>query len=114
MSATGFLQSAAPLGYESTITAGIVSAKGRSGPSDNINDFIQTDASINQGNSGGALVNLDGEVVGINTWIATNSGESIGLGFSIPINNVKRAIDDFISNGSVQYGWLGITIAETG
>ena len=101
-----------PLGYESTVTAGIVSAIGRSGPENNISDFIQTDASINQGNSGGALVNLDGEVVGINTWIATTTGVSIGLGFSIPVNNVKKAIDDFIESGSVQYGWLGVTIAD--
>ncbi|MDC7227181.1 MAG: Do family serine endopeptidase [Spirochaetales bacterium] len=101
-----------PLGYESTVTAGIVSAIGRSGPENNISDFIQTDASINQGNSGGALVNLDGEVVGINTWIATTTGVSIGLGFSIPVNNVKKAIDDFISDGSVQYGWLGVTISD--
>jgi len=101
-----------PLGYESTVTAGIVSAIGRNGPQQNISDFIQTDASINQGNSGGALVNLDGEVVGINTWIATTTGVSIGLGFSIPVNNVKKAIDDFIINGSVQYGWLGVTITN--
>ena len=101
-----------PLGYDFSVTAGIVSAVGRNGPANNISDFIQTDASINQGNSGGALVNLDGEVVGINTWIATNSGESIGLGFSIPVNNVRNAIDDFITEGSVQYGWLGITIAQ--
>ncbi|MBI9105547.1 MAG: Do family serine endopeptidase [Spirochaetales bacterium] len=101
-----------PLGYESTVTAGIVSAIGRNGPRENISDFIQTDASINQGNSGGALVNLDGEVVGINTWIATTTGVSIGLGFSIPVNNIKNAIDDFIEDGSVQYGWLGVTITD--
>ena len=101
-----------PLGYESTVTAGIVSAIGRSGPQNNINDFIQTDASINQGNSGGALVNLNGEVVGINTWIATNTGVSIGLGFSIPVNNVKKEINDFISSGSVLYGWLGVAISD--
>lgn len=101
-----------PLGYESTVTAGIVSAIGRSGPENNISDFIQTDASINQGNSGGALVNLDAEVVGINTWIATTTGVSIGLGFSIPVNNVKKAINDFIESGSVQYGWLGVSIAD--
>jgi len=101
-----------PLGYEATVTAGIVSALGRSGPIDNISDFIQTDASINQGNSGGALVNLNGEVIGINTWIATTTGVSIGLGFSIPVNNVKKAIDDFIESGSVQYGWLGVSLTE--
>ncbi len=101
-----------PLGYDSTVTAGIVSAIGRNGPENNISDFIQTDASINQGNSGGALVNLDGEVVGINTWIATNTGVSIGLGFSIPVNNIKNSIDDFIESGSVQYGWLGVIITS--
>jgi len=101
-----------PFGLESTVTAGIVSALGRrGGPEGNINDFIQTDASINQGNSGGALVNLAGEVVGINTWITSPTGGSIGLGFAIPINNVKKAIEDFMNNGAVQYGWLGVSIS---
>ncbi len=100
-----------PFGFQSTVTAGIVSATGRrGGPQGNISDFIQTDAAINQGNSGGALVNLSGEVVGINTWITSRTGGSIGLGFSIPINNAKRAIDEFIESGSVQYGWLGVSI----
>lgn len=101
-----------PFGYMSTVTAGIVSAKGRRGPDSNISDFIQTDAAINSGNSGGALVNLNGEVVGINTWIATKTGDSAGLGFSIPINNAKKAIEDFISNGEVEYGWLGVSISD--
>lgn len=101
-----------PYGYVSTVTAGIVSAKGRRGADENINDFIQTDAAINQGNSGGALVNLRGEVVGINTWIATPTGVNIGLGFAIPINNAKKAIDDFIRYGEVEYGWLGVTIGD--
>ncbi len=101
-----------PLGYVSTVTAGIVSALGRRGPEQNINDFIQTDAAINQGNSGGALVNLYGEVIGINTWIATPTGANTGLGFAIPINNVKKAIDDFINLGEIQYGWLGVSIAD--
>ncbi len=102
-----------PLGFQSTVTAGIVSALGRSGgPDDNISDFIQTDASINRGNSGGALVNIYGEVVGINTWISSQTGGNIGLGFSIPVNNVKRAIDDFIADGQVQYGWLGVQIVS--
>jgi Do/DeqQ family serine protease len=101
-----------PFGLESTVTAGIVSALGRrGGPEGNISDFIQTDASINQGNSGGALVNLAGEVVGINTWITSPTGGSIGLGFAIPINNVKKAVEDLISSGSVQYGWLGVSIS---
>jgi Do/DeqQ family serine protease len=103
-----------PLGFMSSVTMGIVSAVGRTGgPAGNINDFIQTDASINQGNSGGALVNIRGEVIGINTWIASNtSGGSVGLGFAIPINNAVRAIDDFISSGSAVYGWLGVSLVD--
>jgi len=102
-----------PFGYKSSVSAGIVSALGRqNGPDGNINDFIQTDAAINQGNSGGPLVNMKGEVIGINTWITTSSGGSIGLGFSIPINNVKRTITDFIQNGEVRYGWLGVSIGD--
>ena len=101
-----------PYGYISTVTAGIVSGTGRRGAAENINDFIQTDAAINQGNSGGALVNLYGEVVGINTWIATPTGVNIGLGFAIPINNAKKAISDFIEYGEVEYGWLGVTIGD--
>jgi S1-C subfamily serine protease len=75
-------------------------------------DYIQTDAAINQGNSGGALVNIKGEVVGINTWIAAPTGGSIGLGFAVPINNAKKAIGDFINKGKVEYGWLGVQIAD--
>ncbi|MGO9409711.1 MAG: Do family serine endopeptidase [Spirochaetia bacterium] len=100
-----------PLGFENTITMGIVSALGRRGPSGQVapnTDYIQTDAAINQGNSGGALVNVRGEVVGINTWIAAPTGGSVGLGFAIPVNNAKKAIDDFISKGKVEYGWLGV------
>jgi len=94
------------------VTAGIVSALGRKGgPEGNISDFIQTDAAINQGNSGGALVNLAGEVVGVNTWITSPTGGSIGLGFAIPINNLKKAVDEIIQKGTVQYGWLGVSIA---
>jgi S1-C subfamily serine protease len=104
-----------PLGFMSSVTMGIVSAVGRTGgPAGNINDFIQVDTSINQGNSGGALVNIRGEVIGINTWIASNSsgGGSIGLGFAIPINNAKRVIDDFIKSGSSSYGWLGVSLID--
>lgn len=102
-----------PFGFSSTVTAGIVSALGRrGGPEGNISDFIQTDAAINQGNSGGALVNMNGEVIGINTWIATTTGTGIGLGFAIPINNAKRAISDFITQGEVVYGWLGVSISD--
>ncbi|MBP5156362.1 MAG: Do family serine endopeptidase [Treponema sp.] len=102
-----------PLGYFASVTQGIVSATGRSGTQiGSISDFIQTDASINQGNSGGPLVNIYGEVIGINTWIASSSGGSQGLGFSIPINNIKTAIDQFISSGKVSYGWLGVSLVE--
>ncbi len=101
-----------PLGFESTVTSGIISAVGRrpavGSQISGLTDYIQTDAAINQGNSGGALVNLAGEVIGVNTWIASQSGGSIGLGFAIPINNAKRAIDEFIDYGAVEYGWLGI------
>ncbi|MGI5174104.1 Do family serine endopeptidase [Treponema sp. OMZ 840] len=102
-----------PLGYFASVTQGIVSATGRSGNGiRNINDFIQTDAAINQGNSGGPLVNIYGEVIGINTWIASQSGGSQGLGFAIPVNNVKKAIDDFITKGKVSYGWMGVSLVE--
>jgi Do/DeqQ family serine protease len=105
-----------PFGFESTITSGIVSAVGRRPVSKTgvagFTDYIQTDAAINQGNSGGALVNIRGEVIGINTWISSPSGGSVGLGFTIPINNARQAIEDFITKGSVEYGWLGINIAD--
>jgi Do/DeqQ family serine protease len=106
-----------PLGeqFAFSVTMGIVSAVGRTGgPGGNINDFIQTDAAINQGNSGGPLVNIRGEVIGINTWIASNTtgGGNVGLGFAIPINNAKRSIDEFIETGSISYGWLGVSLIE--
>jgi Do/DeqQ family serine protease len=105
-----------PFGFESTVTMGIISALGRetiSGSSiSGFTDYIQTDASINPGNSGGALVNLKGEIVGINTWIASQSGGSVGVGFAIPINNAKKVIEDFISTGKVVYGWLGVSIGD--
>jgi serine protease Do len=98
-----------PFGLEQTVTAGIVSAKGRiigSGPYD---DFIQTDASINPGNSGGPLLNLDGQVVGINTAIIA-SGQ--GIGFAIPINMAKGIIDQLKDKGEVTRGWLGVGIQD--
>ena len=99
-----------PFGLGSTVTAGIVSAKGRiigAGPYDN---FIQTDASINPGNSGGPLFNLDGEVVGINTAIFTQSGGNVGIGFAIPINMAKSVIPQLKEKGKVTRGWLGVVI----
>ena len=98
-----------PFGLEQTVTAGIVSAKGRvigSGPYDN---FIQTDASINPGNSGGPLVNMKGEVVGINTAIMA---EGQGIGFAIPINMAKEIAAQLQDKGHVTRGWLGVTIQE--
>jgi serine protease Do len=105
-----------PFGFESTVTAGIVSAVGRRAEQGSqaamFTDFIQTDASINPGNSGGALLDLNGNVVGINSWIASQSGGSVGIGFSIPINIAKKAIDDFIEQGRIIYGWLGVSIDD--
>jgi len=106
-----------PLGqqFSFSVTMGIVSAVGRTGgPGGNINDFIQTDAPINQGNSGGPLINIRGEVIGINTWIASNisGGGNVGLGFAIPVNNVKRVIDELIETGTTKYGWLGVSLIE--
>jgi Do/DeqQ family serine protease len=104
-----------PFGFDSSITMGIVSAVGRSGPEgqQTYTDYIQTDAAINQGNSGGALVDIRGQVVGVNTWIASsNGGGSVGIGFAIPIDNAKKAIGDFIAKGRVEYGWLGVQIGD--
>jgi Do/DeqQ family serine protease len=105
-----------PLTFMFSVTMGIVSAVGRQGgPGNTINDFLQTDASINQGNSGGPLVNIRGEVIGINTWIASSTGGgSVGLGFASTINGAKRTIDEFIEKGTVSYGWLGVTLQEAG
>lgn len=101
----------ASFGLDNTITAGIVSAKGRalSGGSQ-YEDFIQTDAAINPGNSGGPLVNLRGEVVGINTAIVSKSGGYMGIGFAIPINMAKQVLNSLIANGKVTRGWLGVGI----
>ncbi len=98
-----------PFGLEQTVTAGIVSAKGRvigSGPYDN---FIQTDASINPGNSGGPLFNMEGKVVGINTAIVAHGQ---GIGFAIPINMAKEILADLKSKGKVTRGWLGISVQD--
>jgi len=105
-----------PLGLHSTVTEGIVSAVGRESlPGSSIasfTDYIQTDAAINQGNSGGALVDIRGRVVGINSWIASPSGGNVGLGFAIPINNAKSTIQDLITKGKASYGWLGINMGS--
>ena len=100
-----------PYGLGGTVTAGIVSARGRmlGGRYDN---FIQTDASINRGNSGGPLFDLDGNVIGVNTAIISPSGGSIGIGFAIPSNLVKNIIDQLKTNGEIERAWLGVRIQE--
>mgnify|MGYP001216374807 CR=1 FL=1 len=101
-----------PFNYHQTVTAGIVSAKGRSVGVADYEDFIQTDAAINPGNSGGPLVNLRGEVIGINTAIASRSGGFNGLGFSIPSNMVRSITDAIVKHGRVQRGKLGVIVQE--
>jgi serine protease Do len=99
-----------PFGLGGTVTSGIISARGRdigSGPYD---DFLQIDASINKGNSGGPAFNLDGEVVGINTAIYSPSGGSVGIGFAIPAATAKEVIGSLKTNGAVTRGWLGVQI----
>lgn len=104
-----------PFRLESTVTAGIVSAKSRNLSilkESGIESFIQTDAAVNSGNSGGALINTNGELVGINTAIVTSSGGYQGFSFAIPINLVRKVIRDLREFGSVQRAWLGITVEE--
>ena len=101
-----------PLGVGQTVTSGIISAKGRAtGLSDgSFEDFLQTDAPINQGNSGGALVNTDGELIGINSQILSPSGGNIGIGFAIPSNMAKNVMDQLMKTGKVSRGVLGVTV----
>ena len=101
-----------PFGFESTVTAGIVSAIGRSLPNDNYVPFIQTDVAINPGNSGGPLFNLDGEVVGINAQIFSRSGGFMGLSFAIPMDVAENVIQQLKKSGKVSRGWLGVYIQE--
>lgn len=101
-----------PFGFDSSVTAGIVSAKGRSLPQDNFVPFIQTDVAINPGNSGGPLFNMNGEVVGINSQIYTRSGGSMGLSFAIPIDVATQVADQLRTTGKVTRGRIGVTIQE--
>ncbi|MBQ0025509.1 MAG: trypsin-like peptidase domain-containing protein [Bacteroidales bacterium] len=105
-----------PYDLRSTITAGIVSAKGRALPNYDgqyrVESFIQTDAAVNPGNSGGALVNAVGELIGINTSIISLTGSYAGYSFAVPVNIVKKITDDFIQYGSVQRAMLGVSIVE--
>jgi 2-alkenal reductase len=102
-----------PFGQESSLSVGVVSATQRSTPSltsgFNLVDAIQTDAPINRGNSGGPMFNADGEVIGINAQIRSESGTAEGVGFAIPINAARRSMEQLIANGEVRYAWLGVT-----
>ncbi|WP_447592496.1 DegQ family serine endoprotease [Aquipseudomonas campi] len=101
-----------PFGFDHSVTAGIVSAKGRSLPNENYVPFIQTDVAINPGNSGGPLFNLDGEVIGINSQIFTRSGGFMGLSFAIPIDVAMDVANQLKTAGKVSRGWLGVVIQE--
>jgi Do/DeqQ family serine protease len=105
-----------PFNLTSTVTAGIVSAKARNinilGTEGAIETFIQTDAAVNRGNSGGALVNMNGELVGINAAIASNTGSYTGYSFAIPSNIVQKVADDLLNYGNVQRAYIGVTIRE--
>ncbi len=97
-----------PFGFEETVTDGIISSKGRPNRVDGFGDYLQTDAAINPGNSGGPLINLKGEVIGINTAIISRSGGSQGIGFAIPSNTVRMALESLLKHGRIIRGYLGI------
>src|SRR5205085_1059886 len=97
-----------PFGFEETVTDGIVSSKGRPNRADVFSDLIQTNAAINPGNSGGPLINLRGEVIGINTAIISRSGGSQGIGFAIPSSTVRTALESLLKKGRIIRGYLGI------
>ncbi|MEK6237417.1 MAG: trypsin-like peptidase domain-containing protein, partial [Planctomycetales bacterium] len=101
-----------PFGLETTVTAGIISAKGRGLSSVGGVNFIQTDAAINPGNSGGPLFNLEGQVIGVNSAIASSSGGFQGVGFAIPINLAKWVSNQLAQHGEVRRAWLGVTIQQ--
>ncbi|MCX6350550.1 MAG: Do family serine endopeptidase [Bacteroidetes bacterium] len=105
-----------PFNLTSTVTAGIVSAKGRNinllGGGSSIESFIQTDAAVNPGNSGGALINAKGELIGINTAIASQTGNYAGYSFAVPVNIMKKVMDDIVEFGEVQRGFLGVNIRD--
>ena len=102
-----------PLGVGQTVTMGIISALHRTGLRINtFENFIQTDAAINQGNSGGALIDASGNLVGINTAILSQSGGSIGIGFAIPVSTAKQVMDQLIATGAVTRGWVGVELQE--
>ncbi|KCZ92808.1 Do family serine endopeptidase [Hyphomonas johnsonii] len=101
-----------PFGFGGSVSAGIISARNRDLNSGRSDDFIQTDAAINRGNSGGPLFNLGGEVVGVNTAIISPTGGSVGIGFSVPSNLVKRISSQLIAHGKVRRSWLGVNVQD--
>src|SRR5688572_19024903 len=102
-----------PFNFGQTVTAGIVSALGRTGLGINtFENFIQTDAAINPGNSGGALIDAGGNLVGINTAIFSRSGGSMGIGFAIPVSTAQMVLEQIVKNGSVTRGWIGVEVQE--
>ncbi len=101
-----------PFGFDSSATSGIVSAKGRSLPSENYIPFIQTDVAINPGNSGGPLFNLKGEVVGVNSQIYSRTGGFMGVSFAIPIDVAMQIVQQFKNGGHIRRGWLGVSLQE--
>ena len=111
----GVVAIGSPYGLEQTVTAGIVSAVNRQITSPNsfaIDDAIQTDAAINHGNSGGPLLDMDGEVVGVNSQIESESGGNVGIGFAVPSNTVEKIADALITDGSVEHAYLGVAIED--
>jgi serine protease DegQ len=102
-----------PFGVGQTVTSGIISALGRTGLGINtFENFIQTDAAINPGNSGGALIDANGNLIGINTAIFTRTGSSAGIGFAIPVSTAKMVLDQIVRSGSVTRGWIGVEVQE--
>ena len=101
-----------PFGFEQSVTAGIVSAKGRSLPGGNYVPFIQTDVAINPGNSGGPLFNMDGKVIGINSQIYSRTGGFMGLSFAIPMDVVMNVVEQIKTKGKASHGWLGVQIQD--
>ena len=99
-----------PFGLGGTVTAGIVSARGRDISSGPYDDYLQVDASINRGNSGGPLFDQQGRVIGVNTAIYSPSGGNVGIGFAIPANQARDVVEDLVRDGSVERGWLGVSI----
>ena len=101
-----------PFGLGNSVTTGIISAKSRDISDNPYTTYLQTDASINKGNSGGPMFNINGELIGINTAIFSSSGDSIGVGFALPSNEVKWILDELIQNGNVQRSWLGVELKK--